>query len=106
MCSNLISERTCGKCRGPLFGLTRRFREFVERYVESNVEQRFAEELYRVRSDIAHRGELLRSDQFDAGFNVGGDDDQADFERGVGRTVRKVLIGWLSSARPNRLTNV
>jgi hypothetical protein len=55
--------------------------------------------LFNVRSDIAHRGELLRADEFDAGFSVGGSDDQGDFERGVGRTVRKVLLGWLSTTQ-------
>jgi hypothetical protein len=98
-CGNLRSNETCSTCGGPRFGLTRRFREFVGRYIQESGESNFSEQLFSVRSAIAHRGELLRADEFDAGFNVGGTDDQSDLERGVGRTVRKVLLGWLSNAR-------
>jgi hypothetical protein len=95
-CDNLLSEEVCATCHGPRFGLTRRFRDFVNQFVDDAEERKFARDLFHVRSAIAHRGELLRADEFDAGFNVGGSDDQGDLERGVGRLVRKVLLGWLS----------
>ncbi len=96
-CGNLRSNQTCSTCGGPRFGLTKRFQEFVEEYIRDDDEAKIAAKLFRVRSDIVHRGELLRADEFDAGFNVGGSDDQSYLERGVGRTVRKVLLGWLSN---------
>jgi hypothetical protein len=100
-CGNLRSEESCSTCGGPRFGLTRRFRNFVGQYIHENDETEITKRLYSVRSAIAHRGELLRADEFDAGFNVGGKDDQNDLERRVGQTVRKVLLGWLSDARCN-----
>jgi hypothetical protein len=103
-CQNLRSEHTCAACGGPRFGLTRRFKAFVERYVGEHWERTFATQLFHVRSDIAHRGELLRADEFDAGFNVGGSDDQSDHERGVGQTVRKILLGWLEARRATAST--
>lgn len=73
-----------------------RFTEFVNQFVEGGDEQRLAKRLFQVRSHIAHRGELLRADESDPGFNLGGNDDQSELERQTGRTVRKILLGWLS----------
>jgi hypothetical protein len=95
-CHNLRSDQICSACGGPRFGLTRRFKEFVGQYIEGSEDLTLATRLYLVRSNIAHRGELLRADEFDPGFNVGGHDDQSSLERDVARTVRKILLGWLS----------
>lgn len=97
-CSNLLSEDTCTTCRSPKFGLTRRFKEFVEQYIDFFEENKFVAKLFNVRSEIAHSGLLLRADEFDAGFHAGGKDNQFDLENDVGMIARQVLLGWISAS--------
>jgi len=98
-CGNLQSDQTCTVCGSPKFGITRRFRDFVSQFVDDSEEQQFADRLFAVRSDIAHRGELLRIDEYGTEFNIGGKDEQHNYSYGVGRITRKVLVGWLSNAQ-------
>ncbi len=94
-CQSLISAEHCPKCGAPRHRLTRRFRDFFAQYGGDASEEAktFASRLYAVRSGIAHRGVLLRSDEFDSGFNLGGKDNQWDFYD-LTWLVRRVLLGW------------
>ena len=96
-CQQTTSEEKCEGCGGPVFGLTARFREFVKHASTDKDRRTFANRLYDLRSAIAHRGELLREDEFDPGFTTGGGDSQWEY-RDVGFTfTREVLRGWLCS---------
>lgn len=64
-CQQTTSEEKCEGCGGPVFGLTARFREFVKHASTDKDRRTFANRLYDLRSAIAHRGELLREDEFD-----------------------------------------
>lgn len=100
-CNSLLSTNYCNDCGSPVYGLTRRFRDFVESHVESN--DVAANRLYEARSDIVHRGQLLRSDEFDSGFNLGGKDNQQSLAYAVTTTVRTILVRWLEEqAESNR----
>ena len=60
----------CNRDMGP--GPTRLFREFVERYCsDSGVEERVVNELYRVRSALAHGHYLFQVDEAPWSFNMG-----------------------------------
>jgi hypothetical protein len=60
----------CNRDMGP--GPTRLFREFVERYCESGrVDTKVVNELYRVRSALAHGHYLFQLDEAPWSFNVG-----------------------------------
>ncbi len=93
-CNSLLSTDHCNSCGAPRYGLTRRFRDFVEKY--SDTDNLPANRLYDARSDIAHQGRLLRADEFDSGFNLGGKDSQTELEYGVTSLVRSVFLVWLS----------
>ena len=92
-CNSLLSTNNCNDCGAPIYGLTKRFRDFVESHVESD--DLAANRLYEARSDIVHRGQLLRSDEFDSGFNLGGKDNQQSLASAVTTTVRTILVRWL-----------
>jgi hypothetical protein len=96
-CQNLISRETCPKCHGPTFRITQRFKDFIKRFV-SGPDLKVAEQLFSVRSTIAHVGRLLRADDFDYWFTTGGSDDQHQFNYETGRIVRTVMRGWLSES--------
>jgi hypothetical protein len=100
-CNQPVSEAKCDKCGQSTFGLTRRFRDFVGRHLsdadtqeERSPVRKLAGELYSARSNLAHGHSLLRADEFDSGFNAGGNDDQSHFER-VTTVARRVLLSWL-----------
>jgi hypothetical protein len=60
----------CNRDMGP--GPTRLFREFVERYCsDSGVEEKVVNELYRVRSALAHGHYLFQIDEAPWSFNMG-----------------------------------
>jgi hypothetical protein len=60
----------CNRDMGP--GPTRHFREFVERYCsDSGVEEKVVNELYRVRSALAHGHYLFQIDEAPWSFNMG-----------------------------------
>ena len=60
----------CNRDMGP--GPTRLFREFVERYcASSGVDTKVVNELYRVRSALAHGHYLFQLDEAPWSFNVG-----------------------------------
>ena len=60
----------CNRDMGP--GPTRLFREFVERYSrDSGVEEKVVNELYRVRSALAHGHYLFQLDEAPWSFNMG-----------------------------------
>ena len=96
-CGSLASRMKCSSCGAPKYGLTRRFKEFVERFAHEPEPSDLADRLYKLRSAIAHRGQLLRSDEFDVGFDVGGKDDQYDALYGGTPLARRVLREWLWS---------
>jgi hypothetical protein len=60
----------CNRDMGP--GPTRLFREFVERYCsDSGVDEKVVNELYRVRSSLAHGHYLFQLDEAPWSFNMG-----------------------------------
>ena len=92
-CGSLLgSEPPCGKCGAPTYGLTRQFKDFIEKHGGS---KSFADRMYAVRSNVAHRGALLRADLFDTGFHAGGEDEQMFFSMDASRTTRGVIVNWL-----------
>ena len=103
-CHQMTAEEKCKSCGAPRHGLTDRFREFVENHADvGELRQRFASRLYGIRSAIAHRGGLLREDEFDSGFSAGGSDSQSDYRDVAFTLTREVLRGWLcaqAAARP------
>jgi len=99
-CSALLSAEHCAKCGAPRHRLTRRFRDFVAKYAGTSGFDTKA--LYGARSDLAHRGILLRADEFDSGFTWGGKDDQSAMERDTMALVRRVLLRWLEERGPSR----
>jgi len=57
-------SETCGACGQPKFSVTRKFKAFLEEHLP-DVQNKFPEELqqiYGVRLDLAHGGDLLLSD--------------------------------------------
>ena len=100
-CSALVSADRCSTCGAPMFSLTRRFRQFVEDFAPEAGDLRLANRLYEVRSTIAHQGHLLRSDEFDSGFNTGGKDDQRSTEYDARPLARRVLRKWLWYQQPS-----
>ena len=103
VCSQMTSEQKCESCGAPRFGLTARFRQFVESYVDvGGLRKGFARDLFILRSAIGHRAELLRDDEYDSGFTAGESDSQWDYRDVAFTLTRKALRGWLSAqvARP------
>ncbi len=96
-CNNLKSNTTCDVCGGPKFGITRRFRNFVSQFLETPEDKKLSKRLFEVRSSIAHQGKLLRLDQYDTGFNTGGNDAQHELSYSVSKLSRKVIVGWLEN---------
>ena len=95
-CSQMTADQKCKSCGGPRYGLTARFRQFVESHADvGELRQGFASDLYGLRSAIAHRGGLLREDEFDSGFTAGGSDSQWDYRDVAFTLTREVLRGWL-----------
>lgn len=57
-------SETCTECGQPKFGVSKKFRAFLEEYVP-NVRTKYPQELkqiYRIRSDLAHGADLLLAD--------------------------------------------
>ncbi len=101
-CNQLISEQKCKSCGAPRFGLTARFRDFVEKHADvRGLRHRFASDLYGLRSAIGHRGGLLREDEFDSGFSADESDSQEEYRDVAFRLTREVLRGWLCSQEAN-----
>jgi len=95
-CSQMTAEEKCNSCGASRFGLTARFREFVESHADVGERRKgFASDLYGIRSAIAHRGGLLRDDEFDSGFTAGGSDSQWDYRDVAFTLTRDVLRSWL-----------
>lgn len=93
-CHTFISSEQCPRCCAPTYGMTKRFKQFIEDHGES---QEFAERMYDARSSVAHRGALLRADLFDSGFHTGGKDEQMFFSMDASRITRMVIIKWLAA---------
>jgi hypothetical protein len=96
-CSALHGDEKCQTCGAPKYGLTRRFKDFVEQSAHNAEERDLAARLYEVRSAIAHRGQPLRIDEFDMGYHVGEKDDENAVLFGATPLPRRVLREWLSS---------
>ena len=98
-CGQVLRSESCSACRAPIYGLTTRFRQFVEQHAESTaLSEGFATRLYNARSELGHSGMLLRDDEFDWGFTAGGNDSQQE-HGDVGFTVLCGILGnWLVSA--------
>lgn len=59
------SSRACKKCNRPIWGMAANFREFLFKYVSSKEgAHKFYNEIYNIRSKIAHTEYLINSEQF------------------------------------------
>ena len=95
-CGAFLGPDKCSVCGNTKHGLRRRFRDFITNYAgESN--RTIANEMYDHRSSVAHRGDLLRDDLFDSGFNVGGKDEQMIFRITASKVTRIAIVRWFVS---------
>ena len=99
-CSAPESLVYCVRCRAPIYRLRRGFIDFFETYGGPTLGD-FADRLYDFRSGISHSGRLLRKEFFDAGFNIGGKDEQMLFGIDVPRLARGAIVNWLRTKAGN-----
>jgi hypothetical protein len=92
----------CNRDMGP--GPTRLFREFVERYCsDSGVEEKVVNELYRVRSALAHGHYLFQIDEAPWSFNMGAmvaSLSEDEIYRSAIAVAKTGLRNWLLSNEP------
>jgi len=90
---------TCGKDSGP--GPTQLFRRFVETYCQSgDVDQRVVQNLYSVRSDLAHGRYLFQFDEAPFAFNLGAtiaSDNELEMSRSALTLAKEGARNWLLS---------
>src|SRR5205814_946672 len=90
---------TCSKDRGP--GPTKLFREFVEKYcLSSDVDQTVIQNLYSVRSALAHGRYLFQLDEAPWALNLGAtvaSDHELEMSRSVLTLAKDGLRNWLLS---------
>jgi hypothetical protein len=94
-----VDETPCEKCGKSSLGLTRRFREFIDRYVKLPVElEKRRNQLYGIRSRMTHGSSLLYTDT--AGFPFArtpeGMQEESDFKL-LRIVVRLALVNWLEA---------
>ena len=65
-CKTLKSSgRNCNKCGRPIWGIAAKFREFLFKYVSNQPEaKKFYNELYNIRSKIAHTEYLISNENY------------------------------------------
>jgi len=90
---------TCPDCGQPRYRVMAKFRDFIDTYVSSEIDRKGANQLYKIRSEILHRGKLLllekefASLRFDAAAM-----DQLDAHDRLMSAAQSGLVNWLSRA--------
>lgn len=89
----------CPTCNKTQDSITKRFKQFIREYGAGTKNlQEFAYDLYRLRSNIVHGGQLFRDELF--GHKMGAPIDR-EFDRikASSRIVRICLLNWMLSRR-------
>ncbi|MBW8035640.1 MAG: hypothetical protein FVQ79_08425 [Planctomycetes bacterium] len=92
-CRTPESIENCSVCGLPRYRATSRFKQFLSDFGSEDL-KKFANELYKTRSKLAHGG-LLRDDLHDSGFYTGKKDEERMFQRNSLSLVRIVMLNWL-----------
>jgi hypothetical protein len=92
-CRTPESMEKCSVCGLPRYRATSRFKQFLSDFGSEDLEK-FANELYKTRSKLAHGG-LLRDDLHDSGFYAGKKDEESMFRRASLSLARIAMLNWL-----------
>ncbi|MCH8836573.1 MAG: hypothetical protein IIA60_02100 [Candidatus Marinimicrobia bacterium] len=92
-CHTPESIEKCPVCGLPRYRATSRFKQFLTDFGSEKL-KKFANELYKTRSKLAHGG-LLRDDLHDSGFYAGSKDEEAMFLRNSLSLIRIAMLNWL-----------
>ena len=94
-----VKVKTCGACGAIKFESTKKFKNFVDKYFdsESTLENRLLNKLYSRRSEITHAGELLYNDFAETELDHNGINELNTMKL----IVRVILINWLRNKSLN-----
>ena len=92
-CHTPESVEKCSVCGLPRYRATSRFKQFLSDFGSEDL-KKFANDLYKTRSKLAHGG-LLRADLHDSGFHAGKKDEETMFRMESLRLARIAMLNWL-----------
>lgn len=92
-CGTPESVEKCSVCGLPRYRATSRFKQFLSDFGSEDL-KKFANDLYKTRSKLAHGG-LLRDDLHDSGFYAGKKDEERMFQRTSLSLARIAMLNWL-----------
>lgn len=92
-CRTPESIEKCSVCGLPRFRATSRFKQFLSDFGSEDL-KKFANDLYKTRSKLAHGG-LLRDDLHDSGFYAREKDEERMFRMTSLSLVRIAMLNWL-----------
>ena len=103
-CRTRESIDTCDLCGLPQHHATSRFKQFIMEFCSEEL-KKFANDLYKTRSKLAHGG-LLRDDLHDSGFYAGHKDEEQMFRRESLVVIRIAILNWLIRPKSHTLAEV
>ncbi|HCY40555.1 MAG TPA: hypothetical protein DHV48_04260 [Prolixibacteraceae bacterium] len=91
------SKFACEKCGSPIWGIRKKFVEYLKKFVAGGVEsQKKYKRIYDLRSNIAHNGQLLLSEIDSSSFEIDGRKNEWLKELEVQQIARISIVNWLS----------
>jgi hypothetical protein len=87
---------TCHACGQPKFSITRKLREFLQRFVPG-IETSVLNQIYSVRSDLAHGLDLLLRDLGQLGISSPGEASEMMLQYRTFDVARAAVLNWLQA---------